>query len=420
MHHKKACLAVMVALSASPTLSLVDSTRTTRHTAPPANSVPATQGVVAQKRGGLPDIAPTARTMERLAEEIVAQKRLPGLAMAIVQDGRVVSMRGYGRTGGPGYSPVGTDTVFRLASLSKAFAATISAELVAEDAMHWDTPIVNQLPAFKLRAYAAADKVTVRDVLSHRVGLTHNTYDRDLESNQPYELLAEKLSNAPMACTPGDCYAYQNVAFSLIGDLVFAATGDFYSHQVETKIFHPLGMYSSTYGRDALENSASWARPHVRSGGGWTAVRPKETYYRVPPAAGVNSSIHDMALWLSAQMGHRPDVLTPTMLASIHQPQVSTPGELRGSPWRRERLNNAWYAMGFRVFDYQGHTMIFHGGAVQGYRGLIAFLPQEDVGLVVLWNSESAAPSGLLPSFMDRVLNIPTKDWLGVEDGDAE
>jgi beta-lactamase class C len=416
MHHKKACLAVMVALAASPTLSLDDSEAATRRASPAPNAVPATQGLVAPRRGGLPDIAPTARTMERLAQEIVEQKRLPGLAMAIVQDGRIVSMKGYGRTGGPGYSPVGTDTVFRLASLSKAFAATISAELVAEDAMHWDTPIVNQLPAFKLRSYAAADKVTVRDILSHRVGLTRNTYDRDLESNQPYPLLAEKLADAPMACTPGECYAYQNVAFSLIGDLVFAATGDFYSHQVETKIFHPLGMYSSTYGRDALENSASWARPHVRAGGGWAAVRPKESYYRVPPAAGVNSSIHDMALWLSAQMGHRPDVLTPAMLEAIHQPQVSTPGETRGSPWRRERVNNAWYAMGFRVFDYQGHTMVFHGGAVQGYRGLIAFLPKENVGLVVLWNSESAAPSGLLPSFMDRVLNIPTKDWLGVED----
>jgi beta-lactamase class C len=354
--------------------------------------------------------------MEHLAEQLVVRKNLPGLAMAIVQDGKVVSMKGYGRTGGPGYSPVGTDTVFRLASLSKAFAATLSAELVAEGAMDWDDPIINKLPAFKLRDYASSSKVTVRDVLSHRVGLTRNTYDRDLESNQPYPLLAEKLASAPMACTPGDCYAYQNIAYSLIGDVVFASTGDFYSHQVEKKIFHPLGMYSSTYGKEALEHSPSWARPHVRGRGGWVAVQPKESYYRVPPAAGVNSSIHDMALWLNAQLGHRPDVLTQTMLDAVHTPQVSTPGELRGSGWRRDRLNHAWYAMGFRVFDYMGHTMVFHGGAVQGYRGLIAFMPREDVGIVVLWNSESAAPSGLLPSFMDRALGLPNHDWLGVEE----
>ena len=174
-------------------------------------------------------------------------------------------------------------------------------------------------------------------------------------------------------------------------------------------------MYNSTYGREGLEGSASWARPHVRGRGGWVAVRPKESYYRVPPAAGVNSSIHDMAQWLIAQSGHRPDVLTSDELNQIHTPQVSTPGEMRGSAWRRERLNHAYYAMGWRVYDYAGNTLLFHGGAVQGYRGLIGFLPDQDVGIVVLWNSESSAPSGLLPTLMDRVLNLPTHDWLGVE-----
>ena len=414
MPHKKVCLAVMLTLSALPTVSLDQGSSSTRRWAPRATLTPAAKQAPTA-RAGLPDVSASAREVERLAEQLMQQKNLPGMAMAIVQGGRVVSLRGYGRTGAPGNDPVGTDTVFRLASLSKGFAATISARLVAEGAMNWDAPIVNQLPAFKLRDYTRAQKVTVRDVLSHRVGLSHNTYDRDLEGNAPYQLLAERLSDAPMACTPGECYAYQNVAFSLIGDLVFASTGDWYSHQVETKIFHPLGMYNSTYGRDALENSVSWARPHVRTRGGWAPVRPKETYYRVPPAAGVNSSIHDMAKWLIAQMGHRPDVLSQSMLDAIHTPQVRTPGELRGSPWRRERLTDAYYGLGWRVFDFSGRTMVFHGGAVQGYRGLIAFLPREDVGIVVLWNSESAAPSGLLPSFMDRALCIPTKDWVGVE-----
>jgi len=412
--HRKVCLAVLVALAVLPALSLEDSAAAT----PRASSAPrlaAGATSIQSPRSRLPDVSAAARQMERLAEQIVAQKNLPGLAMAIVQDGKVVSMRGYGRTGGPGYSPVGTDTVFRLASLSKAFAATLSSELVAEGAMSWDSPIVHPLPAFQLRDSASPGKGTLRERLRPRGRPARTTYDRDLESNQPYPLLAEKLASAPMACTPGDCYAYQNIAFSLIGDLVFASTGDFYSHQVEKKIFHPLGMYSSTYGRDALENSASWARPHVRGKGGWVPVRPKESYYRVPPAAGVNSSIHDMAQWLIAQTGHRPEVLTQSMLDAIHTPQVLTAGEMRGSPWRRERLRGAWYAMGWRVFDYAGHTMVFHGGAVQGYRGLIAFLPREDVGIVVLWNSESAAPSGLLPSFMDRALGIPTQDWLGVE-----
>ena len=365
--------------------------------------------------GKAPDFSADAREIERLAEGVVQQSRIPGMAMAIVQDGKVLSARGYGVVDSRNPQPVGPDTVFRIASLSKAFAGTLSAILVSEGAMSWDSPVSNQLPAFALRDLQGAQRLTVREILSHRVGLGYNTYDRDLEADQPYPVLAEKLSQAPMTCSPGDCYAYQNIAFSLVGDLVFATTGDFYSHQVEKRLFHPLGMYGATYGRDGLEASPSWARPHVRSGGKWLAVRPKETYYRIPPAAGVNASINDMAQWLIAQMGHRPDVLSPEVLNEIQTPQVSTPGEIRGGGWRRERLKSAYYGLGWRIYDYAGHTLVFHGGAVQGYRAVAAFLPDRDIGVVILWNSESAMPNGLLPTTLDRALGLPAREWLTPE-----
>lgn len=363
----------------------------------------------------LPDFTAQAREIEKLAEGVVTQARIPGMAMAIVQNGKVISLRGYGVVDSRNPLPVGTDTAFRVASLSKAFAGTLSALLVSEGAMSWDSPIANQLPAFNLRDVQGAQRLTVREVLSHRVGLGYNTYDRDLEADQPYPLLAERLSQAPLTCSPGDCYAYQNIAFSLVGDLVFAVTGDFYAHQVEKRLFHPLGMYGATFGRDGLESSASWARPHVRSGGKWLPVRPKETYYRIPPAAGVNASIHDMAQWLIAQMGHRPDVLSADILNEIQTPQVATPGEVRGAGWRRERMTRAYYGLGWRIYDYAGETLIFHAGAVQGFRAQIAFLPDRDIGLVVLWNSESNMPWGLMPTTLDRALGLPPRDWLAPE-----
>jgi len=365
--------------------------------------------------GKTPDFSAQAKEIEHLAEGVVQQSRIPGMAMAIVQDGKVVSARGYGVVDSRNPQPVGPDTVFRIASLSKAFAGTLSALLVSEGAMSWDSPVSNQLPAFTLRDLQGAQSLTVREILSHRVGLGYNTFDRDLEANQPYPLLAEKLSEAPMTCSPGDCYAYQNIAFSLVGDLVFATTGDFYSHQVEKRLFHPLGMYGATYGRDALEASPSWARPHVRSGGKWLPVRPKETYYRIPPAAGVNASANDMAQWLIAQMGHRPDVLSREVLNEIQTPQVATPGEIRGGGWRGERLKSAYYGLGWRIYDYAGHTLVFHGGAVQGYRAIAAFLPDRDIGVVILWNSESAMPNALLPTTLDRALGLPHREWLAPE-----
>ena len=368
----------------------------------------------------LRDLQADAKEMESLAEAFVQQRKIPGMAMALVQNGRILSARGYGVTDTRTGQPIKPDTVFRIASLSKAFAATMTGILVEEKALSWDTPVSSQLPAFKLRNYAASQRLTVSDILSHQVGLAHGTYDRDLESNVPYPVLADRLSNAPMICTPGNCYGYQNIAYSLIGDMVFAVTGDFYTHQVETKIFNPLGMKNATYGFDGLRASNNWARPHVYGKRGWVSETPSENYYHVPPAAGVNASITDMALWLNAQLGHRPDVLSPALLEKIHSPQVATPSELRSSGWRHARLSRASYGLGWRVFTYQGRTLIFHGGLLRGYQGVIAFLPEEDVGIVVLWNSTTASPSAFLPTWMDRALGIRGENWLGLKDEAVE
>jgi beta-lactamase class C len=220
-----------------------------------------------------------------------------------------------------------------------------------------------------------------------------------------------KMANAPMTCAPGQCYAYQNVAFSLVGDVVFAATGHFYSEEVARRIFKPLGMHDASFGLEGIEASARWAKPHVRGGGGWVPLRPKPTYYRVAPAAGVNASISDMAQWLIAQTGHRPDVLPAPLLATLQAPIIATPGEMRRG-WRRERLQSASYALGWRVFDYAGRQVVFHAGAVQGYRGLVALVPERDLGIAIMWNSDSSLPSGLLPTILDRAMGLPAQQWL--------
>jgi beta-lactamase class C len=359
--------------------------------------------------------AAAARDIENLAERVVSTARLTGLAVGIVHGDEVLLERGFGVTEVGRKEAVDADTVFRIASLSKAFAGTLAALLVRDGALRWDSRIAEQLPAFKLKDLQASQNLTILDILSHRVGIPFHAYDRELEANQPYPLLVAKLEEAPIACSPGDCYAYQNVAFSLIADMVFAGTGSFYSYQVERRIFHPLGMYSSTFGRDALEASPRWARPHVRGKRGWVAVRPKETYYRIPPAAGVNASVRDLNQWMIGQMGGRPDVLAPELLDEVQQPRVATPNEQRTGGWRGERVRNAQYAIGWRVFDYAGQRFVFHAGAVQGYRGMLGFLPEQRFGIVVLWNSESSAPSGLMATALDRFLGLPSKDWTGLE-----
>ena len=352
---------------------------------------------------------------EAMAQQLVANQRVPGLAMAIVHNGKVLSARGFGITDVRAAEPVDAHTVFRLASLSKGFAGTIAGLLVNDGTLRWDSKLTQYLPNFRLQDPYAAQRVTVADLLSHRVGLTHNTYDRDLEAYVDYHALTQKLASAPLQCQPGSCYAYQNIAFSLIGDIVFAATGDFYSQEVQRRLFKPLGMNDASLGLEGIQASSRWARPHVRARGGWTSVTPKSTYYQVAPAAGVNASASDMAQWLLAQTGHRPDVLPAPLLATLHQPLVDTPSETRGSPWRRQRIHSAGYALGWRVYDYAGNRLVFHGGAVQGYRGVVAMLPERDFGIALLWNSDSSLPSGLLPTMLDRALGLPEQRWLDVD-----
>jgi len=352
--------------------------------------------------------------IESLAEQLTYGNRVPGMAMAIVQNGRILSARGYGVTDVSNPQEVDAHTVFRLASLSKAFAGTMAGLLVNDGTLRWDSKVTDYVPGFRLATPEATDKLTVADVLSQRVGLTSNAYDRDVEANADYYSLTQKLASAPLKCAPGDCYSYQNVAFSLVGDVVFAASGSFYEQAVEKRILKPLGMNDASLGLAGIEASSRWARPHVRSRNGWVSLTPKPTYYRVAPAAGVNASASDMAQWLLAHTGHRPDVLPAPLLATLHAPLVNTPGEMR-SGWRRERLDSAGYALGWRVFDYSGHQVVFHAGAVQGYRGLVALLPERDLGIAIMWNGESSLPSGMMPTILDRAIGLPTQRWLDVD-----
>ena len=352
------------------------------------------------------------REFEMLAQELVANQRVPGLALAIVQNGRVLSARGYGITDMSAAEPVDAHTVFRIASLSKSFAGTMTGMLVNDGALRWDSKLVDFMPAFRMSDPTAAQRLTVADILSHRVGLTHNAYDRDIEGNAAYHDLVQKFASTPMRCAPGDCYAYQNVAFSMIGDVVFAATGQFFSENVQRRIFKPLGMNDASYGLEGIAASSRWAKPHIRGGSSWVSRMPKPTYYRLPPAAGVNASIADMAQYLIAHTGHRPDVLPAPLLATLHAPVISTPSEMRGSPWRRERVFSAGYGLGWRVYNYAGRELVFHGGAVQGYRGVMAVMPERDLGIAILWNSESSLPSGLLPTILDRAVGLPAVAWI--------
>lgn len=379
-------------------------------TLPPASAL-TTAAELPQAR-----IRATLVDYQRWLDELDARHGAAGLATAVVVDDKVVFERTLGYADAATKAPVTPTTVFRLASLSKAFATAVTGLMVDRGKLRWSTRLVDVLPYFKLKDVQDTEQATVADILGQRVGLPHNTYDNLLEDDVPYDELVRKLAEVDNTCAPGQCYGYQNVAFSLIGDVLFARTGDFFDKLVERNLFGPLQMQTASYGLSALKSSKSWARPHhAGKNHSWVPFKPKETYYRVAPAAGVNASIRDMELWLIAQMGGRQDVLPTSLLDVLHAPGVETPTEVHATPWRRARLSNAQYALGWRIYTYHGETLVFHAGAVAGYRTMIGFFPKYHAGVVTLWNSSGAMPSGLMPMVFDELLGLPHVDWAGVE-----
>ena len=137
-----------------------------------------------------------------------------------------------------------------------------------------------------------------------------------------------------------------------------------------------------------------------------------DAYYKVPAAGGINSNIKDFALWMIAQAGGMPDVLSPRLLATIHAPLVKTPTEQGRMRKFAERVHSPYYGLGWRSYDYVGHRIIGHRGGVAGYRSLILFDPEKKSGVVALWNSNTSQPGGLEFEVMDMIYHLPFRDWM--------
>ena len=346
---------------------------------------------------------------DRFVQATLDDWKLPGAAIAIVKDTDIVFMKGYGvrKVGQP--EPIDIHTVFRIASVSKTFASVLTGLLVEEGLLGWKDRIVEYIPDFCLKDTAVAQQVTINHLLSHTSGLMPHAYDNLIEAEIPYKTIIQELKNSPVVGTPGNRYGYQNVFYSLIGDIVEKITWIPYEELIAQRLFYPLGMEDASLGWDAYMAEANRASPHINRYYRWTPVHDKKAYYSVLPSAGVNASIFDMAHWLRAMMGARPDVIPSKILQKVHARRIRTPGERRRYHWNG-RVSNTYYGMGWRIFDYAGHTMITHSGSVEGYLAQMAFIPDLSIGIVVLMNSRRT--DTLVPTFFDMYLDL---DGMGVE-----
>jgi beta-lactamase class C len=366
--------------------------------------------------GGLPAAAQPLNAVlpqfDRDVERIFGAYHIPGAAVAIVQNGRVVYVKTLGVGSTKTRNPVNVHTVFRLASVSKTFAAVLAGQAAYAGEINLSAPLSRYLPGFRLK-YDTANRLTVRNVLSHTSGLPHNANDNLLESGVSYPALLTKTQNLGAACPIGRCFGYQNILYSTIGDVLSRQLKHSYPDLLANRIFRPLGMEDASASRWSMLNNRNIAVPHTKGGGGWVAHAITQPYYNVLPAAGVNASITDMSRYLAAVMGHRPDVIPVAVMQELTKPLIRSPKEGATSKWRQTRIKMPMYGMGWRIFQYNGdHKMIFHAGGLSGVRSRLGFLPEKDIGLVMLWNANESHPEVLMPMLFDRLLDLPAVDYL--------
>jgi beta-lactamase class C len=360
-----------------------------------------------------------AIALNEFAEELDYASTAPdfvGLAVAVVKDGKVALVRTYGVREAGGKEKVTPDTVFRLASLSKGFAGTLAAVEAERGKLDLSAKVVSIVPQFKLRRAQDTAAVTLEDILSHRTGLPPYAYDNLLEAGTaPLEILS-KYSGVRSICAVGDCFSYQNTAFNMIAPAIEQATGNSFAKEMQTFILDPLGMTTTTLGRQGLMATGNWAKPHRRSGMTWVPTAVKEPYYKVPAAGGVNSSINDLAKWMIAQMGERPDVIPAAALNEAHRKRISTPSENSRTRSLKLPVKSTYYGLGWRTYDYAGHKLINHSGSVEGYFAQIAWLPEKRDGIVVLSNTRGSRATKIVPTWLDYELGLAKTDWFKMGD----
>ena len=345
--------------------------------------------------------------LDKRASQLMHQLEMVGLSVAVVEDGKMTWAKGYGEVQRNSNMLVTADTVFRWASVSKGVAAATVLSLEEDGHFSLAEPAKSHAPSLVLPM--AEKDISIEDLLSHRVGIVRNAYDNRIEGGKGAKTVRRALKELKYLCEPGTCHTYQNAAYDASSEIVESVTGLPYKSVVQERIFAPLGMSTATTTLEGLKRSKSWARPHGRHGS--RINRVKETYYRVPAAAGVNSSVKDLAKWMAAQMP-AAEKLSETILSEMQTPRVQTPREQRFLNRRYRALENAHYGLGWRVYDYVGHKVVGHRGGVEGYRALVLFDPEKRSGIAMMWNSPHTRPIGLQLEFMDQLYGLPKRDWL--------
>ena len=341
------------------------------------------------------------------------QASVPGLTVTIVRDGKLVAAKGYGvrRHGSP--EVVDEHTLFDIASISKSFTAAAIATLVDEGKMGWNDPLHRWLPQVEFSDPYRTATVTIRDLLSHRVGVEQGNFVMRFTNYDTAEVL-RRMRYLKERDAFRTSMVYSNIGYAAAAEAAAAAAKMPFADLVRTRLIEPLGMRESTVGVHHTL-AANHATSHARVGNQVTPIRTKKLM-NVLGANAVNSTAHDMTKWLLFSLGDGTwegrKIISPEAMSEMQSPQniIPTTPQMRAA---RGVHYFAAYGLGWQVMDFQGHKMLWHSGSADGMPVYMAILPVEKIGVAVMTNSWEAGTlhGALAARIFDTLLGNPPRDW---------
>ena len=357
-------------------------------------------------RGGGP-----LQGLDAFLESARTDADIPGLAIAIVRNDSVVYARGFGVLEHGGSERVDANTLFAIGSNTKAFTAAVVGRMVEDGRMRWDDPVTQHLPDFRLFDPYVTREITMRDVLSHRSGLGRR--GDAIWYATPYDRaeVIRRIRYLEPSSSFRSQFGYQNIMFIAAGEAAASAAGSSWDELIATHLLQPLGMGRSNTSVRALEGVANVATPHTLDDGKVVPIAWRNID-NAGPAGSINSSVLDMAQWLRMLLGGG-ELDGRRILAEATVREIQTPHTIAGSgtdslfPMRHFSA----YGLGIGLSDYYGRKLLMHSGGIDGMLSTVALLPEENVGLVLLTNSDAhSIYSPLTYDIIDRLIGAPRRD----------
>ncbi len=364
---------------------------------------------ITDKYDPVDEIKPLLSPFDSIVEQNFESSGTVGAAVVITYKGKIALIKCYGVRKEGSADSVDAHTIFRLASVSKSVTGVLASIMDDEGIIKLDDKVVDYLPDFQLKNPEYTKELRVKNLLSQTSGVIPHAYDLMVEDKKPLDEIIPYLKEADVTDAPGKIYTYQNVVYSVYEPIVEAKMHKNFQEIISEKVFQPFGMNDASISFQAFKKNANKAYPHsCVNKRQYRTIPLNDRYYNTAPAAGVNASISDLGNLLAGLSGHHPDIFPPHANQTVFTPQIHTPlKRIYFRSWGND-ITDKSYAIGWRIVNYRGHKVAYHGGYVKGYKAEIALCNDEDIGIAILTNSPNNQTSHCIPTFLNMFFDYNT------------